>query len=274
MATMKLKDRVALITGAGSGIGREIALSMAREGALVIVNDLKDSAVGSTINEIRSLNVSSLGITCDVSSSRAVKDMFKSIRSKFGTLDILVNNAGITINDPKVNENYRKLTEQQLTTGTGTISLEATRNLSDGDWDSMLKVHLYGTFYCTREALNIMEDNKYGKIINMASVCGMTGGVGAPAYSAAKGGIIAFTKSVAAEVIRVGVNVNCIAPGYIDTPFLDTMSPEAKGSVLFATPIGRLGKASEIAPLAVFLASDESSYIVGQVISPNGGIVL
>lgn len=271
---MRLKDRVALITGAGSGIGREIALAMAHEGASVIVNDLKDPAITATVNLVRELKVPCLGVACDVTSSTAVKDMFKTVRSKFKTLDILVNNAGITVNDERVNENYRKMTEQILTTGSSSISLEATSSLSDGDWDAMLKVHLYGTFYCTREALKIMEANKYGKVINMASVCGIAGGVGAPAYSAAKGGIIAFTKSVAAEVIRAGVYVNAIAPGYIDTPFLDTMSPEAKSSVLLATPIGRLGKTSEIAPLAVFLASEESSYIVGQVISPNGGMVL
>ena len=271
---MKLKGKIALITGSGSGIGQEIAVAMAREGAWIVVNDINETNISATIEKIREFNVPCVGLKCDVSSSEAVQEMFARIKDKFHTLDILVNNAGITTNDKKVNENYRKLTEQQLTTGVGNISLEATRNLSDSDWDAMLKVHLYGTFYCTREALKIMEDNRSGKIINISSVCGIAGGVGAPAYSAAKGGIIAFTKSVAAEVIRVGVYVNTIAPGYIETPFLDTMSPEAKGGVLFVTPMGRLGKASEIAPLAVFLASEDSSYIVGQVISPNGGMVL
>lgn len=271
---MKLKGKVALITGSGSGIGREIAVAMARNGAGIVVNDINESAIDATLGLISEFKVPCLGIKCDVSSSPAVTDMFNTIRDKFNKLDILVNNAGITISDEKVNENYRKLTEQQLATGVGSISLEATRNLSDTDWDNMLKVHLYGTFYCTREALKIMEDQRSGKIINISSVCGIAGGMGAPAYSAAKGGINSFTKAVAAEVIRVGVYVNAIAPGYIETPFLDTMSLEAKGSVLFATPMGRLGKAAEIAPLAVFLASDESSYIVGQVISPNGGMLL
>jgi len=271
---MKLKGKVALITGSGSGIGLEIAVAMAREGAAIIINDVREANINAAVERVREFDVPYLRVRCDVSSSQAVKDMFRSIMNKFNTLDILVNNAGITINDEKVNENYRKLTEQQLTTGVGSISLEATRNLSDIDWDTMLKVHLYGTFYCTREALKIMEDKRSGKIINISSVCGLAGGVGAPAYSAAKGGIIAFTKSVAAEVIRVGVYVNAIAPGYIETPFLDTMSPEARAGVLFVTPLGRLGKASEIAPLAVFLASEEASYIVGQVISPNGGMVL
>jgi 3-oxoacyl-[acyl-carrier protein] reductase len=271
---MKLKDKVALITGSGSGIGQEIAVAMAREGAAIIINDIGETNINAAIERIREFNVPYLGVRCDVSSSQQVKDMFKSIMNKFNTLDILVNNAGITVNDEKVNENYKKLAEQILTTGACNISLGATRNLTDVAWDNMLKVHLYGTFHCTREALNIMEDKGYGKIINISSVCGIAGGVGAPAYSAAKGGIIAFTKSVAAEVIRVGVHVNCIAPGYIDTPFLNTMSPEALTSVLLATPMGRLGNASEIAPLAVFLASEDSSYIVGQVISPNGGMVL
>ena len=271
---MKLKGKVALITGSGSGIGLEIAVAMAREGASIVINDIREANINAAVERVREFDVPYLGVRCDVSSSRAVKDMFKSIMNKFNTLDILVNNAGITINDEKVNENYKKLAEQLLTTGKANISLGATRNLTDVDWDKMLKVHLYGTFHCTREALNIMEDKGYGKIINIASVCGIAGGVGAPAYSAAKGGIIAFTKAVAAEVIRVGVYVNCIAPGYIDTPLLNTMSPESMASVVLATPLGRLGKASEIAPLAVFLASEESSFIVGQVISPNGGMVL
>jgi len=271
---MRLRGKVALITGSGSGIGMEIAIAMAREGASIVVNDIKQSSIDAAIEKIREFDVPCMGVKCDVSSSEEVKDMFISIVKKFNTLDILVNNAGITVNDEKVNENYKKLAEQLLTTGTGNISLGATRNLTDVAWDIMLKVHLYGTFYCTREALIIMEDKGYGKIINIASVCGIAGGVGAPAYSAAKGGIIAFTKAVAAEVIRVGVYVNAIAPGYIDTPFLNAMSLESIASVLLATPLGRLGKASEIAPLAVFLASEESSYIVGQVISPNGGMVL
>jgi NAD(P)-dependent dehydrogenase (short-subunit alcohol dehydrogenase family) len=271
---MKLRDKVALVTGAGSGLGQEIAVAMAREGARIIVNDIKDENIKATVERIRESDVPYLGVKCDVSSSEEVAQMFAGILDKFGTLDILVNNAGITVNDEKVNQNYRKLAGQLLTNGVARVSLEATRNMTDCDWDKMVKVHLYGTFYCTREALKIMEDKGSGKIINMASVSGITGTAGAPAYSAAKGGIIAFTKAVAAEVIRVGVYVNAIAPGYIDTPFLDDMSPESKSSVLLATPIGRLGKAAEIAPLVVFLASDDSSYIVGQVFSPNGGLVL
>ena len=271
---MKLKDKVALITGAGSGIGQEIALAMAREGARIVINDIKDENIKATIERIRDFAVPYLGVNCDVSSSEDVARMFAKIKDKFGTLDILVNNAGTTVHDERVNQNYKKLAEQLMTTGVARVSLEATRNMTDGEWDRMLKVHLYGTFYCTREALKIMEDRGSGKIINMASVSGITGVAGAPGYSAAKGGIIAFTKAVAAEVIRVGVYVNAIAPGYIDTPFLDGMSPESNAGVRMSIPLGRLGKADEIAPLAVFLASNESSYIVGQVISPNGGLVL
>ncbi len=272
--SMRLKDKVALITGAGSGIGQEIAVAMAREGAGIVVNDIKDENIQATIERIREFKVPHLGVSCDVSSSEDVAHMFDKIVNKFGTLDILVNNAGISVTNEKVNRNYKKLAEQLLTIGVSRVSLEATRNMTDAEWDRMLKVHLYGTFYCTREALKIMGDKGSGKIINMASLCGLTGAAGIPAYSAAKGGIIAFTKAVAAEVIRVGVYVNAIAPGFIDTPLLDSMSPESKAGVVFATPIGRLGRADEIAPLAVFLASEESSYIVGQVISPNGGMVM
>ncbi len=273
---MKLENKIALITGAGSGLGQAIALAFVREGAKVAVNDIDEARIESTLQEIGSLGGEGFGVMADVASSQEVKEMFTKLVERFGTLDILVNNAGIFKSSAKAKENLARYLEQMATTGVAKLSLEATRYTTDEDWHRMVSVHLYGTFYCTREALNIMEDKGYGKIINMASICGMSGAcAGSPDYSAAKGGIIGFTKSVAAEVIGRGVYVNAIAPGYIETPgLMADLTPEVITMVTLRTPLGRLGTPAEVAPIAVFLASEESSFMVGQVVSPNGGMVL
>jgi 3-oxoacyl-[acyl-carrier protein] reductase len=161
-----------------------------------------------------------------------------------------------------------------MTTGKAQESMKITSSFQDEWWHEMLNVHLTGTFYCTREALKIMEEKRSGKIINMASICGTAGCPGAVSYSAAKAGIIGLTKSVAKEVIGSGIIVNAIAPGYCDTPLLDPLQAEVKAIIVAQKPIGRLGTADEIASLAVYLATDDANFIVGQVISPNGGCVI
>lgn len=273
---MKLKDRVALITGAGSGIGKEIALTFAREGAKIGINDVAADRVKTTLKQIEDLGCKGLELPADVGDSHQVKGMFAKLVERFGTVDILVNNAGVGDVAPKVWDNLIKAAEQRMAGVAPKTSLGATRYMTDEAWQRMLTVHLFGTFYCTREALAIMEDKAYGKIINIASITGISGLPGFPHYSASKGGIIAFTKAVAPEVIGRGVYVNAIAPGWIDTAMGDERSSGAMGKLLglplaLAIPIGRLGTVAEMASLALFLASDDSSYIVGQVISPNGG---
>jgi 3-oxoacyl-[acyl-carrier protein] reductase len=158
-----------------------------------------------------------------------------------------------------------------ISTGKQQESLKITSHYKDEWWHETLNVHLNGTFYCTREALLIMEGKRSGKIINMASICGTNGRGGSTAYSAAKGGIIAFTKAVAKEVIASGIILNAIAPGFCDTPLNEPFDKKTMDYILATTPIGRLGTADEIANLVVYLASDDSNFIVGQVISPNGG---
>lgn len=273
---MKLEKRIALVTGAGSGIGKEIALALAKEGAKVAVNDIDEAGIETTLQEIKSLEGEGFGVRADVASSQEVKAMFSKVVERFGTLDILVNNAGIIKLSDKAKENIAKYLALLMSGAPIDISLEVTKNLSDEEWQRMVDVHLYGTFHCTREALNIMEDKGYGKIINIASICGMSGSCASnPDYSAAKGGIIAFTKSVAQEVIGRGVYVNAIAPGFIETPgLMAALTPEAVTVVILRTPLGRLGTTEEIAPVAVYLASEESNFMVGGVISPNGGMVL
>ena len=249
---MKLSGKVALVTGANSGIGRAVALYLAEEGADVVVNYVVDpSEAQEVVKEIQAMGRSALAVKADVSSSAEVKAMFERAVQEFSTLDILVNNAGIG-------------------------NFASAVDMKDDVWNRMLGVHLYGTMNCTREALKIMIKNKSGKIINIASICGITGCLGAAHYSAAKGGIMWYTHAVAREVISQGINVNAIAPGYIETPLLSNagMTDEMLKELLTQIPIGRLGKPREIASLVAYLASEDANFMVGQVISPNGGQVI
>jgi len=268
---MKLAGRVALITGGGSGLGREIALTFAREGAKIAVNDVRRDPADRVAKEVDALGSPALSLVADVSDSVEVRAMFEQLVDVWGTIDVLVNNAGIVMMSDTVKANFRAAMAETMSSGRTTRSVEATRGMPDSQWRRTLSVHLDGTFYCTREALKIMEPRGSGKIINMASIAGTTGLLGSPDYSAAKAGIIGLTKSVAREVIGRGIYVNAIAPGYIDTPFLDVLDEPMKQIIALQTPIGRLGTPGEVAAVALHLASDESSYTVGQVISPNGG---
>ena len=268
---MLLADRVALITGAGSGLGREIALTFAREGARVAVNDVRRDAAAQVAGEIEALGGHALVLVADVSDSVEVAAIFEQLVETWATLDILVNNAGIAMISETVKTNFGEMVAAMLGGARPTHSVGATREMLDSQWRRTLSVHLDGTFYCTREALKIMEVRGTGKIINMASIAGTTGLLGAPDYSAAKAGIIGFTKAVAREVISAGIYVNAIAPGYIETPLLDVLDEPMKHLIVSQTPMGRLGTPHEVAAVALYLASDDSSYMVGQVISPNGG---
>ncbi len=268
---MKLAGRVALITGAGSGLGREIALTFAREGAKISINDLRREAAEAVAKEVEASGSAAMVLVADVSDSIEVRAMFEQLVERWGTIDILVNNAGIAVLSDEVKRNFSAMIGEMLSAGRSTRSVGAARTMSDSQWRRTLSVHLDGTFYCTREALKIMEPKGAGKIINMSSIAGTTGLLGSPDYSAAKAGIIGLTKAVAREVIGRGIYVNAIAPGYIETPLLDAMDAPMKQLIALQTPIGRLGTPSEVAAVALYLASDDSSYTVGQVISPNGG---
>jgi 3-oxoacyl-[acyl-carrier protein] reductase len=249
---MNLSGKVALVTGANSGIGKAVALYLAEEGADVALNYVVNpSEAHEVVKEIQAMGRRAVAVEADVSSSIAVKGMFENVIKEFSTLDILVNNAGIG-------------------------NFASAVDMTDDVWNKMLGVHLYGTMNCTREALKIMLKNKSGKIINIASICGITGCLGAAHYSAAKGGIMGYTHAVAREVISQGINVNAIAPGYIETPMLSNagLTGELLKELLTQIPIGRLGKPREIASLVAYLASDDASFMVGQVISPNGGQVI
>jgi len=268
---MQLQGRVALITGAGSGLGRVMALTFAREGARVAINDVSRTAAEQVTAELTATGAEALALVADVSDSVEVRAMFEELAERWGHLDILVNNAGIATITDAVKANMIARAVEVASTGSATTAIAATRTMSDSQWRRMLSIHLDGTFYCTREALGIMEPRGAGKIINMASIAGTAGLAGSPDYSAAKAGIIGLTRAVAREVISSGVYVNAIAPGFIDTPLLDMLEGPMKSVLAMQTPIGRLGTPDEVAAVALFLASDASSYVVGQVISPNGG---
>ncbi|MEW6663245.1 MAG: SDR family NAD(P)-dependent oxidoreductase [Bacillota bacterium] len=275
---MKLKGKVALVTGGNNGLGKGIALAFAREGAKVAICDKNEERFKEIVKEIEELGCEGLAVKADITSSQEVKKMFSRILERFGTLDILVNNAGIFRSDPNgVKDRMKHL--DLVTTPVPRHSLQITRNMSDEDWKKMFEVNVHGLFYCTREALNIMEDKGYGKIINIASISGISAlSSHSPNYSAAKGAVVAFTRAVAHEVAGAGVCVNCIAPGYIETDEfmrgINQMSPERRARFMQLIPVGRIGKIEEYASLAVYLASDDANYMLGQIISPNGGLVI
>ena len=272
---MRLRDRIALVTGGGSGIGRAIALRFAQEGARVVVNDLSKDAAERVSKEAGG---SGLAIQADVSDSAQVRAMFEEIARVLGGLDILVNNAGIGVTSTGEGQRVRDKADtriMELVSGQGVQThLDVTEHLTDEAWHRMIGVHLNGTFFCTREALRLMRRHNRGAIINLSSVAALMGLETVPHYSAAKGGILALTRAVAREVASRNIRVNAICPGFIDTPMTERISDLMRMAVVSHTPLGRWGTPDEIAATALFLASDDASFITGQWISPNGGLFI
>lgn len=274
-----LDGDVAFVTGAGSGLGRAIALGLADAGARVAVNDLRAESAAAIHAELaRRDRAACAPLVGDVADSAAVANWFETLAAATGgRLDVLVNNAGFADLDPETETRFGQQLGELMAGGPITTPLDATRRLSDERWSRMLRVHLDGTFYCTRAALHLMAPRCRGRIINMASIGATTGIAGAPHYCAAKGGIVSFTKSVAREVGNQGILVNAVAPGYIDTPLLDVFGAQREMQTRFLamqTLVGRLGEAREVAATVVFLAGPGASYFTGQVLSPNGGMVV
>ena len=274
---MKLKDKVALITGGAQGLGKAIALAMAKAGADIVICDINAKTLPGAQAEIEATGTRCLSVRCDVSSVDSVASLFRETVATFGTLDILVNNAAL-VQSGERNEEMRSKFYRMMTTPVAKESLGVTKDFTDEEWHRYWGVNVHGVFYCTREALRIMEPKKSGKIINIASIAGI-GGFSAfhPAYCATKGAVLAFTRSVAVEVAGANIFVNAIAAGGILTPpmehYLATASEQTRNGLHQMIPLGRLGKPEEYASLAVYLASDEH-YLVGQTISPNGGMIL
>ena len=247
---MRFKDKVVLITGSSKGLGKAIALEFAKEGANVIINyhSDKDGAQG-VLDNIKSLGVQSDIIKADVSNPEEVNNMIKSVVKKFGKLDILINNSGI-IKDARVT------------------------SMSKESWDEVIGVNLTGVYNCTKAVGQVMEKQKSGKIINISSIVAQTGSIGASNYAASKAGVIGFTKSVAKEFAKFNINVNAVALGYFNTGLIERLTKEIQGKLLGDIPFGRFGDPKEAANAVLFLASEDSSYITGQVINVNGGLYM
>lgn len=274
---MKLENRVALITGAGSGIGRAIALLFAEEGAAVIVNDINLNTARKTVEEIGADERKAFAIPADVSDPIQVRTMFSEIATKYQRLDILVNNAGIAeVSEGKKKEINRRGEARLAEMRTRSIQThwDITQELTDEEWHKVIGVHLNGTFFCTREALRLMSRNNRGVIINMSSVAALEGLAFASHYSAAKGGILAFTRALGQEVASRNIRVNAVCPGVITTPMTEGFSPLLKAAYLMRIPMAREGTPQEVAATALFLACDDSSYFTGQWLSPNGGFFI
>jgi 3-oxoacyl-[acyl-carrier protein] reductase len=277
---VKLKDRIALITGAGSGIGRAIATLFAEEGARVIANDVNEKAARETVEKLGAAGSGARAIQADVADSSQVKAMFAEVEREFGSLDVLVNNAGIgsagtSTADRDTLRDRSDARIMELLSGQGIQThWDITQTMSDETWHRMIAVHLNGTFFCTREALRLMSRRDQGVIINLSSVAGLMGLENVPHYSAAKAGILGFTRAVAREVGSRKIRVNAICPGFIDTPMTQPMSDLMRKAVIGRTPLGRYAEPGEVAQTALFLASDDSSFFTGQWLSPNGGLFI
>lgn len=270
----RLDGKIALVTGAARGLGAAIATRFHEEGASVIINDVNAESAQATAD-----GLDGWAIAGDVSDSAAVAAMFKQVADDHGRLDILVNNAGISGHESNPGsaqaaiDTVKAQAAEMAGGGPVTTHSDTTVHTTDDQWRRMLAVHLDGTFYCCREALGIMNDQMSGTIVNMGSIMGSSGGASAPAYCAAKAGIMGLTRALAREVVTRNIRVNALAPGFIDTDMTSAMG-ELMPMLAMATPMGRLGDPDDIAWAAVYLASDEAKFVTGQVLSPNGGWVM
>ena len=246
---MELKGKIALVTGAAQGIGRAIALLLAQKGADIVISDINLEKAEEMAKEIEALGRKAMAIKVDVANTNDVERMVEAILERFGQIDILVNNAGIARD-------------------------KLILRMTEEDWDSVLNVNLKGTFNCTKAVIKHMSKQRKGKIVNIASVVGEMGNVGQANYSASKAGVIGFTKTIAREFAQRGINVNAIAPGYIETPMTEALTEKVKEELRRMIPMERLGRPDDVAQAVLFLVSEASSYITGQVLNVNGGIYM
>ncbi len=247
---MLLEGRTALVTGASRGIGRAIALRLAAEGADVAVNFAGSAAKAEEVkNAIIEMGRKAIAIQADVKDASSVAGMVEEVKKTFGRIDILVNNAGVTRDG-------------------------LLMRMKDEDWETVIDTNLRGVFQCTKAVSKIMMKQRYGRIVNMASVVGLVGNAGQANYAASKAGVIGFSKSVARELASRGITVNMVAPGCIDTDMTAVLPDKVREAMLADIPLARVGKPEDVASAVAFLVSDEAAYITGQVINVDGGMVM
>ncbi len=243
------KERVAVITGASRGIGRSIALALAAKGATIVAVDMDQASTEAVVAELQATGAKALAVVGNVTVSADVERMIDAAIEAFGRVDILVNNAGITRDG-------------------------LLMRMKDDDWDAVLNVNLKGAFLCTRAAFKVMSKQRYGRIVNIASVVGQMGNAGQANYCASKAGLIGLTKSNAREMAKRSITVNAVAPGFIATAMTDALSDKVRTELTAQIPLERLGSADDIANAVVFLASEAAGYITGHVLSVNGGMYM
>ena len=247
---MNLTGKVALVTGASRGIGQATAIELAKAGADVVVNFIGNEAVAQeTVEKIEALGCKAIKIKANVGDADDVQAMVDEAIATFGHIDILVNNAGITRDGLLI-------------------------RMKDSDWDEVLNINLKGVYLVTKAVAKLMVKQRAGRIINMTSVSGVTGNVGQANYAAAKAGVIGFTKTCAKELAACGITVNAVAPGFNETAMTDVLPEKIKEGIAATVPFGRMGQPEEIASVVTFLASDFASYITGQVLNVDGGMVM
>jgi len=243
------KEKIAVITGASRGIGRSIALALAAQGASIVAVDIDQAATDAIVEELRGAGSKALAVVGNVTVPGDAERMMEEATEAFGRVDILVNNAGITRDG-------------------------LLMRMKDEDWDAVLNVNLKGAFLCTRAAFKVMSKQRYGRIINIASVVGQMGNAGQANYCASKAGLIGLTKSNAREMAKRNITVNAVAPGFIATAMTDALSDKVRAELTAQIPLERLGSADDISNAVVFLASEASGYITGHVLSVNGGMYM
>lgn len=247
---MDFTNKNVLVTGASRGIGRHIAEAFAQAGSNVVLNASRESDhFSAVLDEFKEKGYSFAGYACDVSDANAVTRMMDFFNEKFGSVDILINNAGITRD-----MFLMKMTEDQ--------------------WDNVMDINLKGVFNCTKACIRSMMKNRWGRVINISSVVGLIGNPGQANYAASKAGMIGFSKSVAKEVGKKGITCNVIAPGFIESDMTEVLSDDIKAKYLEGIPVGRIGQAEDVAKAVMFLAGDDSSFITGQVLNVDGGMVM
>ena len=246
---MELADQVAVVTGSARGIGKTIAMILAEAGAKIVISDLNVEAGKETVKEINDMGREAIWVEADVSKSDQANLLIETTQEKFGRLDILVNNAGITRDN-------------------------LLMRMSEDEWDSVIAVNLKGTYNCIRAATKIFMKQRTGRIVNIASVVGQMGNAGQANYASSKAGVIGLTKSVAKEFAARNILVNAVAPGFIETAMTEKLPEKAREMLLQLIPLAKLGQPEDVAKVVLFLSSSRSSYITGQVINVDGGMVM